>query len=82
MAGNFVVRKALSTVESQGFLSELHTRLHDHTGRHQLSPLRIRYAEDRDLPHRWMPKNDSLDLAAIDVFAACDGLVPSFETNG
>jgi hypothetical protein len=56
MAGNFVIRKALPTVENQRLFSEAHSGLQNHTGGHEFSPLRIGDAENRYLADRWMPE--------------------------
>src|SRR5258707_1682978 len=72
MTWDLVVRQALTTMADQVFCSYEQTRLENHTGCHQFTPLRIRYSEDRDLAYRRMVRNDGLDLGGIDIFAACD----------
>src|SRR6266403_3200204 len=71
MTWDLVDRQALTTMADQVFCSYEQTRLENHTGCHQFTPLRIRYSEDCDLAHRRKVRNYGLDLARIDILATC-----------
>ena len=72
MAGNLVICQALATVTDQSVRCEARAVFQDYAGGHKLSPLGVGYSEDSYLVDRRMGEDDSLDLAAIHIFTACD----------
>src|SRR5258708_2349442 len=71
-AWNLVIGERAPAVSRQIVRAEDLSRLQHDTGRHKLTPLGVRYSEDRGFANRGMLVKNRLDLAGVDVLAARD----------
>src|SRR5205823_7467982 len=71
-ARNLVISKRAPAVSHQIIRTEDLSRLQHYTGHHKLTPLGVWYSEDRGFANRGMLVKNRLDLAGVDVLAACD----------
>src|SRR5882672_10368976 len=71
-AWNLVIGERAPAVSHQIIRAEDFSRLQHDTGHHKLTPLGVRYSEDRGFANRGMLVKHRLDLAGVDVLAARD----------
>src|SRR5690242_21848516 len=71
-ARNLVIGERAPAVSHQIIRAEDLARLQHDTGNHKLTPLGVRYSEDRGFANRGMLVKNRLDLAGVDVLAARD----------
>src|SRR5258708_12303938 len=74
-AWNLVIGERAPAVSHQIIRAEDLSRLQHDTGHHKLTPLGVRYSEDRGFANRGMLVKNRLDLAGVDVLAARDNHV-------
>src|SRR5690349_18756908 len=71
-AWNLVIRERVPAVSHHILGAEDLSWFQHDTGHHELTPLRVRYSEDRGFANRGVPVKNRLDLAGVDVLAARD----------
>src|SRR5580700_8702338 len=74
-AWNLVIGERAPAVSHQIIRAEDLSRLQHDTGHHKLTPLGVRYSEDRGFANRGILVKNRLDFAAVDVLAARDNHV-------
>src|ERR1700730_18616234 len=74
-AWNLVIGERAPAVSRHIIRAEDLSRLQHDTGQHNLTPLGVRYSEDRGFANRGMLVKNRLDLAGVDVLAARDNHV-------
>jgi hypothetical protein len=68
-AWNLVIGERAPAVSHHIIRAEDLSRLQHDTGHHKLTPLGVRYSEDRGFANRGMLVKNRLDLAGVDVLA-------------
>src|SRR5207244_13174496 len=69
-AWNLVIGERAPAISHQIIRTEDLSRLEHDTGQHKLTPLGVRYSEDRGFANRGMLVKNRLDLAGFDVLAS------------